>query len=143
MGDDVVAAGLVPTISGTSKNYPYFKFGKVSGMPTETTDHRCGAGRPTKALKVWYIAINQVPGNSGSPVYAVPFGVAGAILGPSTKRPMLIGLQSVSIVSADLAGVTPASAIFEVIQTIAMEDADLYRGYRGPLEAKSVDKMPN
>jgi hypothetical protein len=58
------------------------------------------------------VAANLVSGNSGSPVFYVPAGAGGITLGGTNTRPMLIGVQSVSIISADVGGMTLILKIF-------------------------------
>jgi hypothetical protein len=50
-------------------------------------------------------------------------------------RAMLIGLQSISLLGGDLAGMTPASFIVDVVSHSVPDDADLSLG----IPAKSND----
>ncbi|PYY03034.1 MAG: hypothetical protein DMG69_33265 [Acidobacteria bacterium] len=68
-GDLVVSAGLIPSASGKHRNYPIFKFGYISSIPDESIDTACALGGPTQPRKLWLVAANLVPGNSGSPVF--------------------------------------------------------------------------
>ena len=65
-------------------------------------------------------------GNSGSPIFAIPAGGAGILFGGG--RAMLVGVQSMSIFLADVAGMTPANYIFDVVEKLGLSDANLKRG---------------
>jgi hypothetical protein len=126
VGDSVLSAGLIPGKSGEKRNYPFFKFGNISSKPDEPTWINCETGMPELRLeRVWFIAANLVPGNSGSPVFTYPLGTAGMSLGGG--RVMLIGVQSSSFGGADIAGMTPIADVFEIISK-NLPEADLYRG---------------
>ena len=43
IGEDIVSAGLVPGLSGKKRNYPFFKFGRVSNIPDEPGVIPCGS----------------------------------------------------------------------------------------------------
>ena len=68
IGDPVMSAGLLPGLAGNTRNHPIFKFGQISNIPTEDIETRCAQQTPAFNVKVWLIAANLVPGNSGSPV---------------------------------------------------------------------------
>jgi hypothetical protein len=126
VGNFVVSAGLIPGASGKNRNYPIFKFGYVSSIPDEPIDASCASGGQTQPRKVWLVAANLVPGNSGSPIFVVPAGANGILLGGG--RAMLVGLQSISLLLADISGMTQAEYIFDVVRKLNLNDADLYRG---------------
>jgi hypothetical protein len=127
IGDWVVSAGLIPGTSGEKRNYPFFKFGNISSIPGEPIWSQCEPNMPALRLeRVWFIAANLVPGNSGSPIFYVPAGAGGIIIG-SNIRTVLIGVQSTSILLADVSGMTPIQDVFKIIEAHA-PDADLYRG---------------
>jgi hypothetical protein len=94
IGDLVMSAGLLPGLQGKSRNYPIFKFGQISSIPAEDVETHCANGSPAFSVKVWLIAANLVPGNSGSPIFHVPLGGSGVVLGGT--RAMLLGVQSIS-----------------------------------------------
>jgi hypothetical protein len=123
--DPVVSAGLLPAYPGVNRNYPVLKFGNISTQPGELVAAQCVPSK-SRLLHLWLLAINLIPGNSGSPIFYVPEGANGAQFGGG--RPMLIGLQSMSFGGTDIAGMTPAQYIFETIQAMNLADADLYRG---------------
>jgi hypothetical protein len=127
-GDEIVSAGLLQGASGKKRNYPIFKFGHVSSIPEESADFpKCSQGPPpSHGLKVWFIAASLVPGNSGSPIYYVPprFITLGA---NQPGRPVLLGVQSMSYIPWDVAGMTPAQYIYEIIEKMKPPDADLRR----------------
>jgi hypothetical protein len=125
-GSFVVSAGLIQTVTGKKRNIPIFKFGYVSSIPQEPVDSGCGPGLPSRQHKVWLVAANLVPGNSGSPIFVVPAGAAGIIMGGG--RPILAGVQSLSILLADLAGMTPAQYVFDVVKKFKFPDANLTLG---------------
>ncbi len=124
IGEDIISAGLVPGISGRKRNYPFFKFGKVSNIPDEPSFMPCG--NQPKPVNHWYIAATLVPGNSGSPIFLLPPG--NAIMSFGNRRPFLLGLQSISVIAGEIAGMTPAQFIFEIIESLKLPDADLDRG---------------
>jgi hypothetical protein len=127
IGDDIVSAGMLLELRGTQRNYPVFKFGKISNIPGEDIQTSCG-GVPI-AIKAWLVAANLVSGNSGSPIlYYPPFGENSDISGPGLQRMVLIGVQSSSAVSSDVAYMTPANYVFEIVQGMNIKGADLYRG---------------
>jgi len=124
IGDQLLSAGLIPGRSGQRRNYPFFKFGAISSMPDEPVDIDCQPGS-TRSLKVWFVAANLVPGNSGSPIFSVPLGGNGASFG---GRVMLLGVQSMSFLAYDVAGMTPSQFVYEIIEKMNLPDADLRRG---------------
>ncbi len=128
IGDQVMSAGLMPALPGIKRNYPIFKFGQISNIPKEDIETRCvpQPQQPTFFVKVWLIAANLISGNSGSPIYHVPFGGNGISIGGT--RPMLLGVQSISFGGADVAGMTPINFVYEIIEKMALPDADLRRG---------------
>ena len=131
IGDPVMSAGLLPfkELTGLSRNYPIFKFGQISSIPSEEIETRCAPNLPAFSVKVWLIAANLVPGNSGSPIFYVPPGGNGISFG---GRPMLLGVQSISFLGADVAGMTPIKYVYEILQTIGFPDGDLRRGPQPP-----------
>jgi hypothetical protein len=125
IGDPIASAGLVPGKSGENRNYPFFKFGNISSVPAEGTFTACGASRPAlRLVRVWFIAANLVPGNSGSPIYYLPPGGNGVSLG---GRAMVLGVQSSSILEADLACMTPIKDVLKIIED-HFAGGNLYRG---------------
>jgi hypothetical protein len=126
IGDPVMSAGLMPALPGIRRNYPMFKFGQISNIPSEDVETRCTPQQPTFLVKVWLIAANLVPGNSGSPIFHVPLGGSGVTIGGT--RPMLLGVQSMSFAGADIAGMTPINFVYEILQGLPLPDADLHRG---------------
>jgi hypothetical protein len=120
-GDEIVSAGLLQGASGKKRNYPMFKFGHISSIPEESADPpNCGQGPASHNLKVWFIAASLVPGNSGSPLYYVPPRF-------SAKRALFLGVQSMSYLGWDVAGMTPAQYVYEIIEKMKLPDADLRR----------------
>ena len=124
IGDEIVSAGLVPGLSGKKRNYPFFKFGKVSSIPDELGVMPCRM--QTKPLNHWYIAATLIGGNSGSPIFRLPPGNAVIRFGDS--RPFLLGVQSTAVVAGEIAGMTPSSLVFEIIESLKLPDANLDRG---------------
>ena len=123
-GDDVVSAGLLPGKSGKKRNYPFFKFGNLSSIPDESADPpSCGAASPSHSLKLWFVAANLVPGNSGSPIYFSPRPF-------SDVRAMFLGVQSISFLGWDIAGMTPAQYVYDIISKIPLEKPDLRRNVK-------------
>jgi hypothetical protein len=50
---------------------------------------------------------------------------------------MLLGVQSISFLGADVAGMTPISFVYEILQSMNLRDGDFHRG---PLPAKPPSK---
>lgn len=128
-GAGIISAGLVPALANAPRNYPAFKFGRVSNVLDEPLqESRCGAGSRVTSTWTWLIAGNFVGGNSGSPIFLLPldFTLGGGLTyqGP---RPMLLGLLSATIGGADLAEMVPVEYLFQIIAK-NYPDADLYRG---------------
>jgi hypothetical protein len=126
IGDPAMSAGLLPGLTGKSRNYPIFKFGQISNIPAEVVETRCTRESLPFPVKVWLIAANLVPGNSGSPIFHVPLGVSGISLGGT--RPMLLGVQSISFIGADVAGMTPIKYVYEILQDMGFSEGDFRRG---------------
>jgi len=122
IGDEIVSAGLLPVYTGVKRNYPVFKFGRISDIPDEPVPVQCNPQSVSRPLNVWLIAANLVPGNSGSPIFFLPSGANGASFG---GRAFLLGLQSESVLGADVAGMTPVKYIYETIRQMSLPDADL------------------
>jgi hypothetical protein len=130
IGDPVMSAGLMPALPGIKRNYPIFKFGQISNIPAETIETRCTPQQPSFSVRVWLIAANLIPGNSGSPIFHVPLGGFGVSFGGT--RAMLLGVQSVSFLGADVAGMTPVNFVFDILLTMGLPDADLHKGPSPP-----------
>ena len=128
VGSQIASAGLVPGLEGKKRNYPVFKFGKIASIPDEMPLVPCKPESQPRPFRVWWPAANLVPGNSGSPIYFDPLFPPGADISAGEPRPMIIGLQSLALLGADLAGMTPASYIIEVISHAVPNDADLTLG---------------
>jgi hypothetical protein len=139
-GDAIVSAGLLPGASGRNRNYPIFKFGNISSIPDELADApTCpGGGSPSHMLRLWFVAASLVPGNSGSPIYYVPPGFGGLSVGGANPRPVLLGIQSMSFLPWDVAGMTPIPNAYKIIKDMKLQDANLSLGPR-PV----TDKLPS
>jgi hypothetical protein len=130
IGDAVMSAGLLPSLAGNNRNYPIFKFGYISNVPSENIKTHCTA-QAEFDVKVWLIAANLVPGNSGSPIFHVPLGGSGLVIGET--RPMLLGVQSISFLGADVAGMTPIQFVYEMLQQQQFPEDNLRRGLEPPV----------
>jgi hypothetical protein len=128
VGSQIASAGLVPGLEGKKRNYPVFKFGKIASIPDEMPLVPCRPDASARPIRVWWLAANLVPGNSGSPIYFDPLFPPGADISAGEPRQMLIGLQSIALQGADLAGTTPASYLIDVISQAVPNDADLTLG---------------
>ena len=122
IGDQIVAAGRVPALLDTERNYPAFKFGRISNIPEEPINMKCTQADKPLPRNVWLLAGNFVGGNSGSPVYLLPPQPSAA------HRVMLIGILAGSIPDVDLGQMVPSDYVFDVIQT-HYPGANLYRGH--------------
>jgi hypothetical protein len=121
-----MSAGLLPALPGIKRNYPVFKFGQISNIPAVDIETRCAPQQPTFFVRVWLIAANLIPGNSGSPIFHVPLGGSGISIGGT--RPMLLGVQSISVMGADIAGMTPINFVYDLLLKMEFPDADFHRG---------------
>ncbi len=120
IGDEIVTAGLVPALLDTKRNYPAFKFGRISNIPEEPINMVCEKGNKSLPRDVWLLAGNYVGGNSGSPVFLLPTL-------PAAHRVMLIGIIAGAIPDVDLGQMVPAEDVFAIIQA-HFPNANLYRG---------------
>jgi hypothetical protein len=123
-GDAIFTMGLVPQVSDAERNYPFLKMGVISTMPSEAVGAHCDRNSATKLLKIIYFASSIVQGNSGSPI--VYFDRAN----PSMQRPALIGLESITVEEAGVAGMATAEQVFQVIRGLTKDypEANLSRG---------------
>jgi hypothetical protein len=128
IGSQTTSAGLVPGLEGTRRNNPIFHFGRVASIPDETIGFKCRPDSQPRPLRVWWLATTLVPGTSGSPIFFDPLFPPGADVTAGEPRGMIIGLQSLALNGADLAGMTPAKYIMEVISQSVGTDADLNLG---------------
>jgi hypothetical protein len=128
IGSQTASTGLVPGLEGENRNNPIFHFGKIASIPDETAKIKCTPYSTPRSLRVWWIATTLLPGASGSPIYFDPLFPPGADITAGEPRAMLIGLQSVSLPNGDLAGMTPASFIIDVISHSVPDDADFSIG---------------
>lgn len=128
VGSQTASTGLVPGVEGQKRNNPIFHFGKIASIPDEAVPFRCGRSSESRPFRVWWIATTLVPGTSGSPIFFDPLFPPGADISAGEPRAMLIGLQSLSVPSGDLAGMTPAAYIMDVVTHSVPSDADLTLG---------------
>ncbi len=135
-GDAIISAGLFPGLSGKKRNYPLFKFGNISSISDEPAEAGCPGGQGTRLMKVWFVAANLAPGNSGSPIYYVPAGWGQMIMLGNNHRPMFLGIQSLSFIPWDVAGMTPAEYVYDLIGKMKIPDADLRRNVQ-PVQPKA------
>jgi hypothetical protein len=70
--DPVISAGLLLLYPGVKRNYPVLKFGYLSSESDEPIPCPCVKDGGTTPMKVWFLSINLLPGNSGSPIFYVP-----------------------------------------------------------------------
>jgi len=136
IGADIASTGLVPELVEDKRNYPVFKFGKISFMPPEAVRVPCPSRPLTHHTEfLWWVATNAVPGNSGSPVIFVPdflnIGIA--------RRAMVIGVLSTSDVGADVAGVVPVEYLNDIFKE-NLSYLDLARGERAKPAPPPVGK---
>jgi hypothetical protein len=121
IGDQIVTAGLVPALLTTARNYPAFKFARISNIPQEPIDMRCTKDDKPLPREVWLLAGNFVGGNSGSPAYLLPPT-------PSAEhRVMLVGVIAGSFPEVDLGEMVPSEYVFDILQA-HYPGANLFRG---------------
>jgi hypothetical protein len=122
IGDQIVTAGLVPALLTTERNYPAFKFGRISNIPQEPINMSCTKTDKPLPRDVWLLAGNYVGGNSGSPVFLLPPA-------PSAEhRVMLIGIIAGSIPDVDLGQMVASEFVFDVLKA-HYPNANLFRGH--------------
>jgi hypothetical protein len=129
-GDPIVSAGLVPGTQGINRNFPVFKFGFISENHAETFSTSCGPSMPSRLEKVWFISINLFPGASGSAIFYAPPGSGGVRFGAPVMRPVLIGIQSSSIIGADVSGMTSIGLAYPMLNDLHLQNADFRRGLK-------------
>jgi hypothetical protein len=112
IGDQIVSAGLMPDLPGVMRNYPIFKFGRISSIPAEPIETQCNARSPKVFLSLWLIAVNLVSGNSGAPIFYMPSATESL---PDNTRTVLLGVQSISFFGAGIAGMTPIKYVSEIL----------------------------
>jgi hypothetical protein len=122
IGDQIVTAGLVPALLDAQRNYPAFKFGRISNIPEEPLNMKCTQADKAVPRDGWLIAGKFVGGNSGSPIYLLP-PVPSAV-----HRVMLIGILAGAIPDVDLGQMVPSEYVFDVIQA-HYPTANLFRGH--------------
>jgi hypothetical protein len=110
IGDQIVSAGLLPDLPGVTRNYPIFKFGRISSIPDEPIETQCNARSPKVFLNLWLVAVTLVSGNSGAPFFFVP-----NVANPNGPRAVLLGVQSISFFGAGIAGMTPIKYVSEIL----------------------------
>lgn len=117
-GAQILSAGLLLGASGTKRNYPIFKFGNVSSIPDETIPVQCCPSCTQKEMTEWMIAASLVPGNSGSPIVYAPPNYSGG-------RAFLLGVQSMSFLGSDVAGMAPVRFLESVLEDMNFPDVEL------------------
>jgi len=120
-GVEIISSGLLPAFPGILRNYPIFKFGRISTKPDERIQVSCAPGEPAMLLRLWFVAANLVAGNSGSPVLSLPRML-------TNDRATVIGLQSISFPGSDVAGITPVQYIYEILDSMKQSDWNLQQG---------------
>jgi hypothetical protein len=128
VGSQTASAGFVPRLEGKKRNNPIFHFGKIASIPDKPVGFPCVPDAKPRPLRVWWLATTLVPGTSGSPIFFDPLFPPGADVTAGEPRGMIIGLQSLSMTGADLAGITPAKYLIDVISRSVGTDADLSYG---------------
>jgi hypothetical protein len=119
VGDAIVSAGLLVGMSGKLANYPIFKWGNVSSFNNEPIPTSTCPGGKTLNLFEALVAAALVPGNSGSPIFVLPNE-------RHPRRIFLAGVQSVSSIGNDVAGMAPIRSFFDSLRILKDEpDLDL------------------
>ena len=135
IGDQIVTAGLVPALLDTQRNYPAFKFGRISNIPEEPINMVCTKGDKSEPRDVWLLAGNYVGGNNGSPVFLLPTP-------PAAHRVMLIGIIAGAIPEVDLGQMVPSESVFAIIAA-HYPNANLYRGEAPPAPSRNRPAAAN
>jgi len=133
-GDGILSAGLVPALFVAQRNYPAFKFGRISNVLNEPLTTTCGGNSSPKERWAWVLSANFVGGNSGSPIFLLPLEFTlGPPLHYNGPRPMILGILSSTIEGADLAEMAPIEYVVPVLQR-RCPDCNFFRG-----EKKAAD----
>jgi len=138
VGDMIASGGLLPGASGRNRNYPLFRYGYVAALTEEDIEVPCVPNGVTRSMRLWLVGANLSPGASGSPIIYIP-PLFGAASRATIGRAALIGIQSASFLLADVAGITPISYVFEMLENAHLPEANLYRG---AIPEKSVPSVP-
>jgi hypothetical protein len=120
IGDQIVSAGLLPDLPGVMRNYPIFKFGRISSIPAEPIETQCNARSPKVFLNLWLIAVNLVSGNSGAPIFYMPSTTESSL--PGNTRTVLLGVQSISFFGVGIAGMMPIKYVSEILAVVDQGD---------------------
>jgi hypothetical protein len=140
IGSSVVTAGLVPELARAKRNYPTYRYGRISNIFPEPLDVPCplpGPGHFSKEYRIWSVAANYARGNSGSPVFSLPIDMVtahGTMIGGGGLTG-LIGLVSLGSPGSDFSGITPVSYIFDVVRKVFEQE-------KWPLEALPAYQYP-
>jgi hypothetical protein len=121
-GSAVASAGLLLGASGSQRNYPIFKFGYISSIPSEKIPSKCCPDCTVQMQTEWMVAASLVGGNSGSPIFCAPSLVS---LPNQLTRAVLLGVQSTSFEGTDVAGMAPVSYLIDILRDWNLPDVDL------------------
>lgn len=118
VGDQIVSAGLLSGASGNLANYPIFKWGNISSFHGEPIPIHCPDGKIVNLFEA-LVAASLVPGNSGSPIFVLPNE-------RHPNRIFLAGVQSISFIGDDVAGMAPIRSLIDSLRLLKNEpDFDL------------------
>jgi hypothetical protein len=141
IGSSVATAGLVPELARAQRNYPTYRFGRIFNINIFPEPLQVPCNVPmhfSHESRIWSVAANYAPGNSGSPVFSLPIDMVtahGTMIGGSGLTG-LIGLVSVGSPGSDFSGITPVSYIFDVVRKAFEQE-------KWPLEALPAYQYPS
>lgn len=122
----IVTASLRAQEQADLSAFPASGRGALSSSLGETVDTYCGSNPTPRSLDVWFIGGSVQQGVSGAPVYTSL--VRDGQTAPTT---ILLGVQAIAWPDRGVAGMTPSTALANLVQTALgsqRERADFYRG---------------
>jgi hypothetical protein len=125
VSQEVVTAGLFPRFPGSTQNLPIYRKGVVSQIPKDPVRLPCVKNLPiARDVYAWLVSAPLRRGFSGAPIFTT------LQRGDQNRAPVLLGIQSFAWEEDQLAGMTPATRLAELIRKAMGPNprADLYQG---------------
>lgn len=110
VGDETVSAGLLSGVSGNLANFPIFKWGHISSFHSEPIPTKMPNGKIHNMFEA-LVSASLVRGNSGSPVFVLPNE-------RHPQRMFLAGVQSMSYIGNDVAGMAPIRSLIDSLRKL-------------------------
>jgi hypothetical protein len=113
----VVTASLRSQVPAEINDFPVSDSGVLSSTTSDPVNIRCGSNSPARALHVWFIDAPIRQGVSGAPVYT-----SVVREGETTPTAVLLGVQAIAWPDRGLAGITPSSALEQLVRVALLDD---------------------